>query len=48
MTSDAGELECAGKGDLLALKQFLGGLDKAPVINADRVNKGMLTYADVC
>ena len=29
----------AGKGDLLAVKQFLGGLDGAPTINSDRVNK---------
>ena len=29
----------AGKGDLLALKHFLGGLEEAPLINADRVNK---------
>ena len=29
----------AGKGDLLALKQFVDGLDGAPIINSDRVNK---------
>jgi hypothetical protein len=29
----------AGKGDLIALKEFLGGLEGAPIINADRVNK---------
>ena len=29
----------AGKGDLMALKEFLGGLEGAPIINADRVNK---------